>query len=34
MSNVEKLARSVDKEEKIWVELIVSAFVLERISQG
>jgi hypothetical protein len=33
MSNVEKLARSVDKEEKNWVEPIVNAHVLERISQ-
>jgi hypothetical protein len=32
MSNVEKLARYVDKEEKIGVKLIVSAHVLERIS--
>jgi hypothetical protein len=30
---VEKLARYVDKEEKIWVKLIFSAHVLERISQ-
>jgi len=30
---VEKLARYVDKEEKIWVKLIVSAPLLERISQ-
>jgi len=30
---VEKLARSVDKEEKIWVKLIVSAHLVERISQ-
>jgi len=30
---VEKLARYVDKEEKIWVKLIISAHVLERISQ-
>jgi len=30
---VEKLARYVDNEEKIWVKLIVSAHVLERISQ-
>jgi hypothetical protein len=27
---VEKLARSVDKEEKIWVKLIVSAYLVER----
>ncbi len=33
MSNVENLACNVDKEEKIWVELIVSAHVLERISK-
>jgi len=30
---VEKLASYVDKEEKIWMKLIVSAHVLERISQ-
>ena len=30
---MEKLARSVDKEETIGVKLIVSAHVLERISQ-
>jgi hypothetical protein len=30
---VEKLARYVDKEEKIWVKIIVGAHVLERISQ-
>jgi hypothetical protein len=30
---VEKLASDVDKEEKIWVKLIVSAHVLERIAQ-
>jgi hypothetical protein len=28
---VEKLARYVDNEEKIWVKLIVSAHLLERI---
>ena len=32
-SNMEKLAPYVAKEEKIWVKLIVSAHVLERISQ-
>jgi len=32
-SIVGKLARFVDKEEKIGVKLIVSAHVLERISQ-
>jgi SRSO17 transposase len=32
MSTVENLACYVDREEKIWVELIVSAQVLERIS--
>ena len=30
---MEKLARYVDKEEKTWVKLIVSAPLLERISQ-
>jgi len=30
---MEKLARSVGKEEKIWVKLIVSAQVVERIAQ-
>jgi hypothetical protein len=29
---MEKLARFVDKEEKTWVKLIISAHVLERIS--
>jgi hypothetical protein len=29
---VEKLASYVDKEKKIWVKLIVSSHVLERIS--
>jgi hypothetical protein len=33
MSTVENLACYVDREEKNWVELIVSAHVLERISQ-
>jgi len=33
MSNVENLARSMDREGKTWVELIVSAHVLERIIQ-
>jgi hypothetical protein len=33
-SNVEKLARYVDKEETTWVKLSVSANVLERISQA
>jgi hypothetical protein len=32
MSTVENLACYMDREEKIWVELIVSAQVLERIS--
>ncbi len=32
-SNVENLARNVDREEKTWVELIIRAHVLERISQ-
>jgi hypothetical protein len=32
-SNVEKLASDVDKEEKIWVKLIVSSHVLDRICQ-
>ena len=31
---MEKLAHYVDKEEKIWVKFIVSAHVLERISQA
>ena len=31
---MEKLASYVDKEEKIWVKLIASAHVLERISQA
>jgi hypothetical protein len=30
---VEKLARSVAKEEKLWVKLIFSIHLLERISQ-
>ncbi len=30
---MEKLARYVDKEEKIWMKLIVSAHLVERISQ-
>jgi hypothetical protein len=30
---VEKIARYVDKEEKIWAKLIVSSDLLERISQ-
>ncbi len=29
---MEKLARDVDKEEKMWVKLTVSAHVLERIT--
>jgi hypothetical protein len=33
MSNVKNLARSVDREGKIWGELIVSAHALERIIQ-
>lgn len=32
-STMEILARSVDKEEKFWIELIYSAHLLERISQ-
>jgi hypothetical protein len=30
---VEQLARSVDKEEKLWMKLIVSAHVLKRMFQ-
>jgi hypothetical protein len=33
-NHVENLALYVDKEEKVWMELIISAHVLERMSQA